>query len=133
MEKFKPIDSPIEVDFFTILEYDGVKQIHLHGFTYPSDDCWVNVEICGLILPLEEFINGLDGNRADNLYCSAKQYARNYYADEDIVNVINHYYRDIVFPLSREGKEGAPEAYLDFNEITMDTPCGEYVTTPIDE
>jgi hypothetical protein len=137
MTPFKTITKPVSVDFFTICEVGGKKCIHIHGYTYESDEYWANMEACGIVLPLSEFLTEAKSRESvleyvDELYQEANQYQGDYTA-EGIVEVINHYYRDIVFSVDEDNGEGAPEAYLDFAELTMDTPYGEYVTTPLYE
>lgn len=149
MIQFKPITRPIEVDFFTIYEQGGEKFIHIHGYTYESSSeefvtednpdgiYWANMEACGVDLPLSELLSEFEARGEDALdfvnemYEECQQYQGDYTAEE-IVEVINHYYRDIVFSVDYPAKnEGNPDAYLDFVEITMDTPCGEYLTYPM--
>ena len=133
MKKFKPVTRPVHVDFFSITEIKGVKHIHLHGYTYKSDDYWANMEACGLLIPLSEFVRDFsadtEGNYVDSLYEQCKQYQGDY-TEKEIVEVINHYYSRIVFSAARRDGEGMPDAYLDFGELTEDTPEGEYLTTP---
>ncbi len=148
MKKFTTITKPIEVDFFSIYtRNDGVKCIHLWGYTYKSDSnefitpdnpdgiYWANMEACGLEIPLEEFVGELQKNDSldfiDELYYEpCKQYQGDYDADGMAVT-INHYYNDIVFSVDYPAKnEGRPDAYLDFSEVTMDTPDGDYLTYP---
>lgn len=133
MEPFTPITKPAAVEFFTIFEDDGEKCIHLHGYTFECDDHWVDVEMCGVILPLLEFIEGYaadeDGLYVDSLYEEAKQYEGDYDAD-GIVHAINHYYSEIVFGCDGSpSDDGAPDGILDFGEITIDTPVGQYITS----
>jgi hypothetical protein len=137
MTPFKTITKPVSVDFFTICEVGGKKCIHIPGYTYESDEYWANMEACGIVLPLSEFLTEAKSRESvleyvDELYQEANQYQGDYTA-EGIVEVINHYYRDIVFSVDGDNGEGTPNAYLDFAELTMDTPYGEYVTTPLYE
>lgn len=140
MKPFTPIIKPEELDFFSIYEDKGVKYIHIWGYTYKSDSIefitednpdgiyWANMECCWFIEPLTEFIAHLNENESyvDETYCELKQYQGDY-TEEKIVEVINHYFRDIVFSVGYPAKnEGLPDAYLDWGEITMDTPCGDY-------
>lgn len=134
MKPFKQTTKPVSVEFFSIIDDGGVKSIHLHGYTYESDDCWVNLEACGIIIPLSEFIEGYaadeDGLYVDSLYEEAKQYEDDYDAD-GIVHAINHYYSEIVFGCNGSPSgDGAPDGILDFGEITLETPEGSYATTP---
>jgi hypothetical protein len=145
MKPFVPITKPEEFDFFSIYVRDGVKYIHLWGYTYesscsdyeskdnPDGTYWANMEACGLEIPLDEFLSeskeydGVLEYVNDDLFPSCKQYQGDY-TKEEIVEVINHYYRDIVFSVDYPAKnEGLPDTYIDWDEINMDTPCGDYV------
>lgn len=130
MKKFTPITEPIAADFFTIFTQDGKRFIHLHGYTYESDEYWANMEASGIVVPLNEFIENIktysDGNGyVDTLYEGASQYQGDY-DEAGIVKVINHYYRDVVFSIPRDAV-GNPDAWLSFNEITDETPDGSYI------
>lgn len=134
----------MSVEFFSIYERNGVKYIHLWGYTYDSDGnddfispenpygaYWANMEACGTEMTLAEFLEGYnadeEGMYVDNIYCEAKQYQGDY-DNAGIVEVINHYYRDIVFSVDYPAKnEGKPDAWLDYTELTMDTPDGDYI------
>ena len=129
MEKFEKVTKPLELDFYSISEVDGIKVIHIFGYSYKSDSMefvskqnpngvyWANMECCWFIEPLEEFIQNLraDYNYVSDSYCEVKQYQSDN-NDEQMVNIINHYF---------DGKPA--DFYLPFEEITMDTPCGNYV------
>lgn len=129
MEKFEKVTKPLELDFYSISEVDGIKVIHIFGYSYKSDSMefvskqnpdgvyWANMECCWFIEPLEEFIQNLraDYNYVNDSYCEVKQYQSDN-NDEQMVNIINHYF---------DGKPA--DFYLSFEEITMDTPCGNYV------
>jgi hypothetical protein len=130
MQKFTPFTQPREVEFFTVFTQNGERYIHLHGYTYKSDVYWANMEACGVVIPLAEFIqnyqeNGMD--YVDGLYEQCKQYQGDY-DDNGILDVINHYYRDIVFSVDYPAEnEGNPDAVLDYGEVTLDTPDGGYI------
>ena len=129
MEKFEKVTKPLELHFYSISEVDGIKVIHIFGYSYKSDSMefvskqnpngvyWANMECCWFIEPLEEFIQNLraDYNYVSDSYCEVKQYQSDN-NDEQMVNIINHYF---------DGKPA--DFYLPFEEITMDTPCGNYV------
>ena len=125
METFTPITTPMEVEFFTIFSQDGERYIHLHGYIYRSDDYWANMEACGIIIPLDQFIKNYNERGMDELYEQAKQYQGDY-DETEIVEVINHYYRDIVFSIPRD-EVGNPDAWLNYGEITDATPDGSYI------
>lgn len=129
MLPFIPLTKPQELDFFTIYEQDGIKYIHIFGYSYKSDSneyvsesnpdgiYWANLECCWFIFPLAEFIANLKENEnfVDDTYCGLNQYQDDL-TEEQMTNTINSYF------------DGDPaDAYLGFEEITMDTPCGNYV------
>ena len=132
MTPFKTVSRPISVDFFNIFENLGIKYIHIFGYSYessnyeyatesnPSGTYWANMECCWFIFPLSEFVANLKENEdyVDDTYCELKQYQGDY-TPEEMTDIINHYF---------EGH--GPDAYLDFTEVTEDTPCGDYITTP---
>lgn len=121
MKPFRAVKEPMELEFFSI-EDDGQdgKQVHLLGYTYLSDDNgegpWRGMEPCGLLIPIEEFVQGMaeDGDYADNLIAEAKQYEGDY-TDEGMVDYINHYFSH--HPAGH---------YLHYSEVTADTPVGYY-------
>ena len=109
--------APFEADFFSIYEDGKEKYIHLHGYTYKSDDNdWRGIECSWLILPLAEFVNGFAERNVeyvDDLYEATKQYEGNL-TNEEALNYIKGYY------------EGEGGVRLDFKDVTADTPCGHY-------
>lgn len=126
MEKrLQEVTEPKEMEFFSI-EPDGKggKQIHVLGYCYASDSddvvagCfWRNVEYTFFIEPLEEFIEHLKENEdyVGNTAGEVKQYMSDE-CEESIVDIINHYF---------DGKTA--NAKLRYSDITMDTPCGDYI------
>ena len=117
MTKYFPIIQPKELDFFSIYEEDEIKYIHVFGYSFKSDTYWGNMECCGFLFPLAEFIKGYAENPEfmNDIYCEVPQYQDDLTADE-MVQTINTYF------------DGRPaEAYLPFGEITMETKCGDYV------
>ena len=126
---FFPFSDPDEVEFFSVIDYIGEKCVHLHGYTYHSDTYWANMEACGIIVPIAEFIQeykerGME--YVNELYECAKQYQGDY-DDAGIVEVINHYYRDIVFPARKDNPDGLPDRWVTYEELTEDTPYGQYI------
>lgn len=129
MLPFVPLTAPEELDFFSIFEDMGVKYIHIFGYSYKSDSMeyvseenpdgiyWANMECCWFIEPLSEFIANLKENEnyVDDTYCELKQYQGDF-TPQEMTDTINHYF---------DGH--CADAYLTFEEITMDTPCGDYV------
>ena len=129
MLPFIPLTAPEELDFFSIFEDKGVKYIHIFGYSYKSESneyvsednpngiYWANMECCWFIEPLAEFIAHIKENEnyVDDTYCELKQYQGDLTAEE-MTETINTYF---------DGH--CPDAYLTFEEIAMDTPCGDYV------
>lgn len=122
MEKFNSVTEPMELEFYSI-EPDGKggKQIHILGFLYIGDEdngqgFWRNVEYTGFIEPLEKFVIRFYGieNYVDDTASRLNQYIGDH-TDEQVVDIINHYFN---------GHHA--DYYLDYNEINMDTPCGNY-------
>ena len=118
MKKYSKVTEPKELDFFSIEEDGkGGKQIHCLGYTYYGDE-WHNIEVCWFIEPLKEFIAHVAEN--EDYYNEQLSEYKQYESDnteEEIVAICNEYY---------DGKE--PDYYLDFTEISEDTPCGNYVS-----
>lgn len=117
------VTEPKEVEFFSI-EDDGHggKQIHVWGYTYTEGDDqgdgpWRNVEYTGFIEPLQEFIDHLNAeeNYVDNHASLLTQYISDH-TDEEIVDIINFYFC-----------EHTANDVLRYSEITIDTPCGDYM------
>lgn len=129
MKKFKPVSKPIEGDFYSIYENNGVKYIHINGYTYKSDSeefvseknpdgiYWASMECCWFLEPLAEFIQNLrfNYNYVDDTYCELKQYQGDY-TEEEMTDIINGYFNG-----------ECPDGYLAFEELTEDTPCGNYI------
>lgn len=120
MKKFQKLTSPMMLDFYSIYEQNGEKMIHVLGYSYESDCYWASVEICGFDMPLSEFIKGVHGESEDYINCiymECKQYEDDIKDPQEFLDkVINTYF------------DGQPaDYYLQFEEVTEDTPCGNYV------
>ena len=117
MEKFNKLTAPKEFDFYQIYKQDGIKHIHILGYSYESDDHWADIEACFFEEPLDEFIANLkdNDNYVNDEYCEVKQYEDDVTA-ERMTEIINTYF------------DGEPAEYVcKFNELTKDSPCGTYV------
>lgn len=114
--------DPQEVEFYSI-EDDGKggKQIHILGYTYASDnktdDYWRLTEGTFMIVPLQEFIDNLkdDEDYVGNLWCDTKQYEGNC-TEQQVRDMMNDYF---------DGHRA--DRLLHYSEITIDTPCGDYM------
>ena len=117
MKKFHPIDVPEEFDFYEIyLNKQGEKEIHVLGYTYHGDD-WKCADVCWFIEPLSEFVQHVsdDEHYVDSELSNYKQYEQDM-TDEEAADAINRYF------------DGKPADYrLKFKDVTIDTPCGNYV------
>ena len=130
MRKYNPITKPIEADFYSIVEQSGEKFIHINGYTYKSDSTefitednpngtyWANLEVCWFVFTLAEFVKNYKEKGyewVDEVYCDLNQYQGDL-TEREMTETINRYF---------DG-HGA-DAYLDFSELTEDTPCGNYI------
>lgn len=116
MKKFEKLEGPREVDFYTIKEDNkGNKDIFLIGFTYYGDN-WIYAYVSGCAMPLEEFVNNMneDEGYATCVYSDYTLYEDDLDEDE-VLDLINTFFK----------KE--PAYVLNFNEVTNDTPCGNYI------
>lgn len=119
MKKYSKLVEPKELDLFSI-EDDGKggKQVHILGYTYPSDVDWKYVECIFCIVPLAEFVKGVseDEEYVGNLLSECKQSIKDC-TEVEVCDIINQYF---------DGKE--PTAYVGYEEISEDYPCGNYVS-----
>lgn len=119
MKKFEKLTEPEELDFYSIeLDHNGKKQVHVSGYVYgdTDDEYWRYVEVCFFIEPLEEFIKHVaeDSDYVFKMMGEHKNYIDDL-TEKEVVETINNYF-------------GHPaDYYLHYSEITIDTPCGDYV------
>lgn len=118
MRKVKPVSEPVKVDCYAIeLDDLGQKQISLLGYTYKGDN-WKTINVRGVCLSLTEFVEGMKEHEdyVDLLYQESKEYEQDV-TDEQCVKAINHFFG------------GNPaDYYLDFADVTEDTPVGNYMS-----
>ena len=119
--RIKPFErtiEPFEGDFFSIEEDEnGRKQIHIDGSNWKSDDEWRHSEYVFLIVPLDEFIPNVAARGieyVDELFEGAKTGILEHTGPE-IIQMMNHYFN---------GER--PDGFLDYCDISMDTPVGNY-------
>lgn len=108
---------PFEGDFFSIETINGIKQIHINGTLWKSDDEWRHSEYIFLIVPLKEFIdeNAKQGSDyIDFLFSEAKQGIHEL-DERQVSECIHHYFNG-----------HHPEGRLHYKNITMETPDGNY-------
>lgn len=131
MQKFDKLSNPIAVDFYSIYDTlgNGNKAIYVYGYSYrssykgyeteenPEGYYWADTTCRGFAMDLDKFMAELKANKnfVDDTYCEVDQYQDDL-TTEEMVERINTYF---------EGKPA--DAYLPFTEITMDTPCGNYI------
>lgn len=117
MAKFVPVKQPEAIDLYSIeLDEFGKKQISILGFTYKGDN-WKTIDVRGVCLPLEEFVDGMLTNEdyVNVLYDGCREYERDV-TDEECVTAINHFF------------DGKPADYrLRFSDVDIDTPVGNYI------
>lgn len=111
------LEFPFEGDFYSIETVDGKKQIHIFGTLWKSDDEWRHSEYIFLIVPLDEFIEKYSSEGKefiDSLMSDAKT-GINELTQRQAEDTICGYFN---------GKH--PEGRLQYGDITMDTPDGNY-------
>lgn len=118
--KIKPLDQtsePSESNFFSIEENAEGKQIHIFGNLCKDED-WKHTEYVFLIVPLKEFTDNLKTkkNYLNDLFAKAKQG----------INGINEKAATQLFQNYFDGK--APDGVIAFEDITEDTPAGNYLS-----
>lgn len=98
-------------------DYEGKRIIHIFAYTYMGDD-WRLTEGTGIIIPLDEFIANFteQGEEyTDELWRETNQYDGAMSAAE-LVTTINGFFN------------GYPaDAFLQYGDITPDTPDGNYI------
>lgn len=117
MRKFNPVSKPKALDCYAIeLDDLGQKQISLLGYTYKGDQ-WKTIDVRGVCLPLSEFVEGMEESEdyVQSLLECSKEYEHDVTAEECCV-AINRFY---------DGKPA--DYYLNFTDVTIDTPVGNYV------
>ena len=119
MTKYIPVRKPEEFDMYAIGGREGEeKRILLLGYTYKGDN-WKVIDVRGVYMPLKEFVEGMEKNEdfVNELYQDSRQYERDV-TDEECVKAINHYF---------DGD--AADYRLQFNDVTIDTPVGNYLNS----
>ena len=130
--KFK---KPEECELFSIIEENGKKYVHVHAFVWEAsgerdwkdrehgdgrtnekDGFWVLTEYAGYIVPIEKFIEKIK----DPDYCFEEGVNYEQYdydcTTKEMAKLLNEYFNG-----------HGPNARLSRSEITVDTPCGDYI------
>lgn len=113
------IEKPIACELYQVdTNKSGVKFIHIFAYTYESDVDWRLIEGTWMIESLDKFIEGFAEHGEDytnEAWEQTKQYEKEL-SGEALVNAINHYF----YGRSADG-------FLQYGEITMNTPDGCYI------
>ena len=116
-EKMKYLDK----DFYSVEEIEGKKVVHIHGYVYDAgeginnpDETYRNVNFSGCYIPLDEFI-GLSEDTINDFQSTCKQYVN------DLTETGAKELMEIYYGTDCKEKE------LAYSELTLDTPCGDYV------
>lgn len=109
------VEQVEDLEFFTIEEINGVKQMHVHGYLYFGDNGIKSVEYVGAYMELSEFAKLGRAKRVDVMVAlsEASKQCIATFDGEDIVGVANECYKG--FEL------------IDIDLINDDTPCGTYL------
>lgn len=132
--KFK---KPEECNLFSIIEEGGKKYVHVHGFVWDAsgerdwkdhnkdygtvnsnkrNGFWTLTEYSGYFVPIEQFIEKIK----DPDYCFEEgvKYQQYEYdcTKKEMLETLNEYFMG-----------HGPNARLSRFEITVDTPCGDYI------
>ncbi|MBR6266310.1 MAG: hypothetical protein IKR66_06955 [Bacteroidales bacterium] len=104
-----------DLEFFTIEEINGIKQMHVHGYLYFGDNGIKSVECVGAYMELSEFAKLGNEERVIAIMslCEESKQCIATFDGEDIVGVANKCYKG--FKL------------IDIALINDDTPCGTYL------
>ena len=105
-------------DFYSVEEIDGRKYVHIFGYFYdnggrPEWPSAVILEYAGLMVELPAFLK-LSHFDYDVLTGDAKQYSQSVTRSEAEEAMITYF-------------DGNPPEELSYNDLTLDTPCGNYV------
>ena len=110
------IEKPFDCDLYTIIMIDGVKCISVKcSIIEETDGTWIYDKQPLLIVSLEYFISS--GKDSDIVCAQYYEEGRAVNTDNDgIINLINTFF------------DGEPaHARVDYSDITMDIPCGNYI------
>ena len=109
------IEKPFDCDIYTIIMVDGVKCISVKcSIIKEPDGTWLCDKQPLLIMSLEYFISSA---KDSDIFYAPYEEAREIETDDNgIVDIINSFFN------------GEPAyACIDYSDITMDIPCGNYI------
>lgn len=121
--KIKDVDRILDCDFYSVEEDShGNKEVHVSGYFFTNgesvtdnpDEIFRSVEYTGYIVPLAEFLTLIQNDEVDEKASEYKQYWGDL-TKEAVKDSVLHYFN---------GKPGNP---LPYSELSLDTPCGDYI------
>lgn len=107
-----------EIDFYSIEDNNGCKDIHIFGTLWRDGGICHATDYTFLIIPLDEFVSRFN---EDKNYVITRMEEVTQYEDKltykECFDLLAHYFN------------GNPaDAILDYADITLDTPIGNYRT-----
>ena len=111
--------SHFDIDFFSILH----GEVHIFGTLWKDCEDIHEVVYKFAIVPIFEFVrkykeSGMD--YVNDLLGGVQQYESDNLTEEDAEDIFSHYYNGV-----------SPEGELDYSEIAINTPEGNYFTSNI--
>ena len=111
--------SHFDIDFFSILH----GEVHIFGTLWKDCEDIHEVTYKFAIVPIFEFVkkykeSGMD--YVNDLLGGVQQYESDNLTEEDAEDIFSHYYNGV-----------SPEGELDYSEIAINTPEGNYFTSNI--
>lgn len=122
----RTVDKFLTRDFYSIENICGVKSIHIHGYFFTEGPENIpgkpfrSVEYSGAYIPLEEFLK-TDRENISEFLSGVKQ-SEDDLSEEETMKAIKNYYGSI----SNGKYHPLPWKGLPYEELTMDTPYGDY-------
>ena len=111
--------EPYLGEFYSIVDYKGVKHVEILGFNWYDDGRYHFTETRHYGVPLKEFIKNYKKRAMDYVYAIEEDSRQTQY---DLSK------RDALVYYTRKAFNGEPPmAIIPFEDITEETPCGHYV------
>lgn len=122
MEKIKLVTNPVECDMYTITMIDEVKCICVKGQLFEDvDHTWVCSKYPFLVMDLKNFMENRKEFDSDFIYAGYLDIDDSRFfndaTDKKAVEFMNIFFNG-----------ETADAYLNYSELTIDTPCGNYVS-----
>ncbi len=124
----------LEKEFYSVEEEKGQKLVHIHGYVYDAggsineekpDETYRCIDISWGYIPIEEFVGMTDEEVYERIN-RCKQSIDDL-TEEGAIEVMENYYEFFDENLNGENNYRWSGTELPFSEITVDTPCGDYV------